>query len=232
MDLIDRYEALARDNPKPLNFLAMIRLADVTAHASELSVPDRGALLFFYDVERAQGSFWPEAKGAWHVMYVEDEADLVVLDEPPAHIPDFFPSTLTFELEYTLPEDIRLETSDDDLSIYCNEEYARLHAALLDSRDVIHQLRGAPQEIQNGLFHECQLASNGVDYGMPEGARDPRAVALAEGAKDWRLLLQLDSDDAGPAWMWGDSGRLYYCMHRDDLSARRFDRTWCVDQSC
>lgn len=232
---IESYEALARDNPKPLSFLAMVRLADIAVHAAELGLPDHGALLFFYDVERCQGSFWPEARGGWQVIYAPDEDDLVVIDDSPAHISELVPSTLTFELQHSLPEDLRFETGDDDLHVYSNEEYARIHGALLGvprSDRVIHQVRGAPQEVQHGLFHQCHLASNGVDCGSPEDTRDPRALELAPGAKDWRLLLQIDSDDEGPGWMWGDSGRLYYCVHRDDLGTHRFDRTWCVEQCC
>jgi len=232
---IETYEAQVRDNPKPLNFIAMVRLPDISTHAVELGLPERGALLFFYDVERCHGSFWPEAEGGWQVIYVPDEDDLVLIDESPAHISEFVPSALTFELQYSLPEDIRFETGDDDLIVYGNEEYARVHGDLLGasrSDQVIHQVRGAPQEVQNGLFHQCQLASNGVDCGSPEDNRKPNAVELAQRAKDWRLLLQIDSDDAGPGWMWGDSGRLYYCIHRDDLRGSRFDRTWCVEQCC
>jgi uncharacterized protein YwqG len=110
--------------------------------------------------------------------------------------------------------------------------YHALLGTTVNDAGPVHQLRGAPAEVQHGLFHECQLASNGVDCGSPEDAQTPRAIELAPGAKDWRLLLQIDSDDDGPAWMWGDTGRLYYCLHRDDLAARRFDRSWCVQQSC
>lgn len=128
---------------------------------------------------------------------------------------------------------MRFETEDEDLFIDGNEEYKRVHSVVLEtppSDEVIHQLRGAPQEVQHGLFHQCQLASNGVDCGGPEDNRNPKAQELAPGAKDWRLLLQISSDDTGPGWMWGDVGRLYYCIHRDDLTARRFERTWCVEQ--
>ena len=228
---IEKFESQVRDNPKPLNFIAMIRLADVSVHAVELGLPTSGALLFYYDVERCQGSFWPEARGGWQVIYVSDEDDLVLIDESPAPIPELVPSTLTFELQYSLPADIRLETGDQDLYVYRSEEYKRVHGALLGEK-VIHQLCGAPQEVQHGLFRQCQLASNGVDCGNPDDTRNPRAAELAPGAKDWRLLLQIDSDDDGPGWMWGDVGRLYYCIHRDDLSARRFDGAWCVEQSC
>jgi uncharacterized protein YwqG len=230
---IERYEALVRDNPKPLDFLAMVRLADVASHAAQLDLPDRGVLLFFYDVERCQGSFWPEARGGWQVIYVPDEADLVVIADRPEPSHGFVPATLVFQEQYSLPADIRAETHDEDLCVYGNAEYERVHGALLGGSttdQVIHQLRGVPQEVQHGLFHQCRLASNGVDCGHPDDAKDPRVTALAPGAKDWRLLLQLDTDEKGPGWIWGDIGRLYYCLHQDDLASRRFDRGWCVEQ--
>ena len=42
---------------------------------------------------------------------------------------------------------------------------------------------------------------------------------------------QLDSDEAGPGWMWGDAGRLYFCIRQEDFAAQRFDAVWC-DQQC
>lgn len=231
---IASYEAQARDNPKPLNFVAMVRLRDIARDASTVGLPDAGTLLFFYDVERMQGSFWPEARGGWRILFVQDDSDLVVVDRPPIHVDEFVPSTLTFELQYSLPEDLRTETGDEDLRVYRNEEYQRVHDALRgvqpDQDAVIHQLGGVPLEVQSGLFLECQLASNGLDCGAPEDLDLPRARELARDAGRWRLLLQIDSDEEGPGWMWGDVGRLYYCVHEDDLRDRRFDRSWCVEQ--
>jgi len=229
------YEKLVRENPKPLLFLAMIRLSDVAPHAQTLGMPERGALMFFYDAERMQGSFWPEARGGWRSLFAEDDADLTLVEQPPIHVDEFAPSTLSFELQYSLPEDVREETGDDDLSAYYSPDYEKVHRALLGVSgpdQVIHQLGGAPQEVQNGLFLQCQLASNGVDCGRPEDFDTKRARALRPGAKDWRLVLQIDSDEEGPGWMWGDSGRLYFCLHKDDLLHRGFERSWAVEQCC
>lgn len=41
---------------------------------------------------------------------------------------------------------------------------------------------------------------------------------------DLCLLFQVDSDEPA-GMMWGDVGRLYIWIGRDDLTARRFDRT-------
>jgi uncharacterized protein YwqG len=232
---INRYEAQIRDNPKPIDFLAIIRLADVAPYASLLGLPERGALLFFYDVERNMGSFWPEARGGWCVIYAENDDELVLVEEPPRSRPEFPPCTLSFELEYALPEDIREETGDADLRCYRNDEYARVYDTLRgigDKDPVIHQLGGPPVEVQHGLFHQCQLTSNGVRGGSPEELerQRERVRELEPGVKDWRLVLQIDSDEPGPGWMWGDAGRLYFCLRRDDLAARRFDRSWCAEQ--
>jgi hypothetical protein len=231
---IARYEGLVRDNPKPIHFVAMIRLAEAAPHASLVGLPSDGTLLFFYDVERSQGSFWPEARGAWRVIYAPEDTDLRLVEKPPAHIPEFVPSRLSFTLQYSLPEDLRSVTGDDDLCVYGNPDYEAVHATLLGgaARAVIHQLGGAPQEVQHDLFRTCQLASSGVDCGRPEDNANPRVKQLESGAADWRLILQIDSDDEGPGWMWGDSGRLYFCLREDDLTHRRFDRAWCVEQCC
>jgi uncharacterized protein YwqG len=64
---------------------------------------------------------------------------------------------------------------------------------------------------------------------MPFGYQDPRAKALEAGAADWRLLLQVDSDE-NATMMWGDTGRVYFWMRDEDLRAARFERVWTILQ--
>ncbi len=57
-----------------------------------------------------------------------------------------------------------------------------------------------------------------------------RAVAgLQAGAADWVMPAQVDSDDDVGS-MWGDAGKLYFAIRRQDLAAGAFDRTWLVLQ--
>jgi uncharacterized protein YwqG len=93
----------------------------------------------------------------------------------------------------------------------------------------MHQLLGTATAIQNAdMEREAQLASNGLYLG--HGKVDPkREAALAAGIKDWTLLLQLDSDDAADM-MWGDAGRLYFWIRKQDLRARDFSRVWMILQ--
>jgi uncharacterized protein YwqG len=222
------------EGPKPLDFLALIRLADVSAHASLLGLPGQGALMFFCDMAQRKGSYWPEARGGWSILYAENEEELEIAEDESVYRPH--PSRLTFELEYVLPEDIRVETGDDDLTCFGHQEYQRVYEILRgfdNEEQSIHQLCGPPADVQHSLFHECQLISNGVICGCPEDfeSQRERIDELEAGVKDWRLLLQIDSDRSGPNWTWGDMGRLYFCIRDDDLAARRFEKSWCAEQS-
>ena len=92
-----------------------------------------------------------------------------------------------------------------------------------------HAIGGWPFPIQGEMETECQLVANGVFCGGPEGFSNERAARLRPGAADWRLILQLDTDERA-GWMWGDGGKIYVWMREQDVRARRFDRCWTILQ--
>lgn len=95
---------------------------------------------------------------------------------------------------------------------------------------VQHRLLGYPQNIQDSMERECQLASHGVYCGGPDGYQGELAALLEPGAADWRLLLQVDSDEESLGWLWGDSGRIYFWIRQQDLKALQFDKAWLILQ--
>jgi uncharacterized protein YwqG len=116
-----------------------------------------------------------------------------------------------------------------------NETYDYAEIAWGDEQDdaagLVHRLLGHPDHVQGDMQVECQLVTNGLEWGAPSGYRDPRAVSLRPGAGDWRLLLQVDSEEAA-GMMWGDAGRVYFWIRREDLLARDFDRSWLILRCC
>jgi uncharacterized protein YwqG len=138
--------------------------------------------------------------------------------------------------ELTLPDWVtRWHPNYPDLE-YDTPAYGSYHALCEELTTAgglpVHHLFGHPQLIQNPMELECQLASNGVYCGTTEGYRSERAKMLESGAADWRLLLQIDSDEDGPGWMWGDVGRIYFWVKQHDLRSLRFDDDWLVFQCC
>jgi uncharacterized protein YwqG len=219
---VDELRAEMASNPKPLDFIALLSLREFDAES--VGLPGSGYLSFFYDVERARGAFWPEAAGSWRVFYIPD-GELVAEERDDTQM--FRRTSLCFEPQYTLPADIRAETGDSDLHIHGSDEYELLHQALLGADDRMrHQISGPPVEVQHGLFQQCQLASHGVDCGTPSDLLDPRVPELLPGIKDWRLLFQIDCDQLGPGFMWGDSGRLYFCVQEQHLRGLDLSKSW------
>lgn len=100
-----------------------------------------------------------------------------------------------------------------------------------DEHSPIHRMFGHAQEVQlTAMELECQLASNGIDCGDENVYESNRAKELEAGAKDWLLLLQIDTDEDNPGWMWGDAGRIYYWIREQDLRERNFAQTWLILQ--
>lgn len=131
--------------------------------------------------------------------------------------------------QLTLPD--YLDGVDYGTPIY--DAYLGLCDELIEAGGLTHhRLLGFPQLIQNPMELECQLASNGVYCGSSGGYQSTKAKELADGASDWILLLQIDTDEKGPGWMWGDVGRIYYWIKRHDLASLRFDDVWLVFQCC
>ena len=71
---------------------------------------------------------------------------------------------------------------------------------------------------------ERHLLRQPVRLQGPAGGR-----RLAPGEKDWRLLLQVDTDEQ-LGLMWGDCGLIYFWIREQDAAARRFDRAWVILQ--
>lgn len=217
---------------KPLAFLGQVALADVAGLAGAEALPADGLLSFFYDAEQGTWGFDPQDRGSWRVLY--SPAGVPLRPRPtPAAVPSdarYRPTGLTPSPILSLPAwdeppIARLEMTDDE-----GDRYMDLLAGDDDASGGRHQLLGWPEPIQSGeMDAECQMVAGGLNLGGPEGYRDPRAEPLKAGASQWRLLLQLDSDeDAG--MMWGDSGRLYFWIREADLAARNFDDVWMILQ--
>lgn len=63
---------------------------------------------------------------------------------------------------------------------------------------------------------------------MPEDCADVTQTLYPNKPDDWLLLLQADTDQAHSDLQFGDMGTLFFWIRKEDLAARRFDRTWLI----
>jgi uncharacterized protein YwqG len=212
----------------PLTFLASLDLASLQAAMPIAWLPSSGRLLFFYDVEGQPWGFDPKDRGSWAVLFAGDDAPLAAPAMPPASrsLPGRAVSCARIA---TYPSPQRPDVAALGLNEDEADRLGDLTASVYGDAPC-HQVAGCPNPIQgDDMELECQLASHGIYCGDSSGHHRPEVAALRDGAGDWRLLLQLDSDDDLEV-MWGDSGMLYFWIREEDARAGRFDNTWLVLQ--
>lgn len=212
-------------------FIAQVNLGELPREGLDLPLPANGMLYFFYDAEQSTWGFDPKDKGSWAVIYVDN------LPDRPVEIgyPDDLVEQARYESVSVSPEVTESipDTSVifEGMSLTEEQEYQAIdvYSQFVEGHGPLHQLLGYAAPIQNPMEIECQLVSHGIYLGDGDGYESPRAKELAAYASQWRLLLQVDSDE-NAGMMWGDAGRLYFWITEDDLRNRRFENTWMILQ--
>ena len=236
---------------RPMATIAQFRLSELAAVDDLL--PPSGLLFFFWDsgavgacaggdevADEAGWGFDPADAASARIVFVEDEAAAAPRDAPPGLVPEAvlgaravrpFPRLTIPPWASTAFEDLPVNTDPGSPEV---DAYFDLLDALDRAQGIgdgpIHQLLGHPDQIQNDMQLECQLVTHGLYCGDEREYQDPRRVELEPGAREWRLLLQIDTDEDGLGVMWGDVGRIYFWIRDADLAARRFDAVWLVFQ--
>jgi uncharacterized protein YwqG len=214
-----------------LNFMAQINLQDVAHLDPQQVLPKNGWLVFFYDCETYPGGSPGHEDGA-RVFHIDaDSAQLQrVYDHYlEAQVEPQPVARLRFEKEMSLPREL------DCLFEVTEEGWPLIQRVLFQINkreqefDPMHRMFGNAYEMQGPMDLECELLANGVDLSDDGTLDTPERQRLTGGAADWRLLLQLDSDD-DLNWMWGDQGKIYYWIREQDLYRHAFGEAWCMCQ--
>lgn len=249
--LLDRATLWPTRNGRPLSLLALIDCAEVTALGA-VDLPRTGYVNFFYDflnfrdeVVNAEPGFdgfdglAHTRTDGWRVIHSTSAATET---EPPDEALLFLERTMTCshtaftiggeENAGYLPADDYPDEEPEGPVLELPARTRRRLYALSDAweslpaspaGEPLHKIGGFPDWIQGPMWHHIQMSSNGIPLDGDEP--DPREAALLPSTPEWRLLLQLDTDD-DLGWLWGDGGRLYFTIKENDLKKGDFSRTW------
>ena len=222
--------------PRPLAFLAQFDCAKLAPLDAGGLLPKTGLLSFFYELDSQRWGYDPKDAGCARVYWFEGE------ELAPAE----FPEALRAEFRLPqLPAEFSAGQDAPDFLDACpaagydwtSNDYRAFDQARRESGfpypENRTQLLGWPDIIQNNMTLECELVSRGHYLGgrwesVPLEERD---ALRPSSVRDWRLLFQLDTVEAGDfELMFGDCGRIYFYIRTEDLQARRFDRVWLILQ--
>ena len=219
---------------RPLSFVAQFDCAELARYDTERMLPDHGVLSFFYEMDSMRWGFDPKDKGCARVYWFEDPAALEEAE---------FPEDL--EKDYRFPAlavKMRAEPSfpgwEDFTEIYPDEgdEFFTVRAELSgDDPDERSKILGwaDADAIQGSMPIECELVTRGyyLGGGWYEIPKNEVEDAQKNAPDKWLPLFQLDEvEDGDFELMFGDCGRLYFYITRDDLAARRFENVWLILQ--
>ena len=216
---------------QPLAFLCQLSLSELHVAAPLPGWPTEGNLAFFYDTSQEWG-FDPLSRGHCRVLYFPQDKELA-LRQPPSDLSEdarFPERSFTFSPEWTLPDRVML---GDDCHTIFDDIFGELFEQFMPvslGGQPVHRCGGHPHAIQGDMRLECQLVTNGLYCGNSSGYQDPRRKILETGAADWELLLQIDSDPDRLGWLWGDNGRVYFWLRRQDLATLDCKNAWAILQ--
>jgi uncharacterized protein YwqG len=213
---------------RPLSFVAQIDLEEAGEYLPPGILPDSGLLSFFADAEGEATGPYPDDAGGWRVLWFPAEG-LVRREPPRGPEPRAFAAcAVEMAADLSLPghesalRRLGIET-DDELASEAMEVFENPSGAR-------HQLLGFAHGITGDPALDCQNALGGVYRRGRPGFDAARAREVEAGAGEWRLLLELASDDEADM-SWSDVGSLYFMLRDEDLRARRFDHAWMTLQS-
>lgn len=222
-------------NGAPMSFVGQIRLQDAHTLDGGNALPAAGLLAFFYDASQQTYGADPNDRAGLSVLYFDAGAQdgLVHHIGFPAALPaaaQFNGATITLAPVATYAQDLQAEFPDRKVSAQDQKQFEAALSKLAPAPSTMprHQLLGHPDTIQDDMRQQCQFAANGV--ADPSTLDQAKMNALVASANDWRLLLQVDSDQR-LNMKWGSSGMLYFWIRQQDLANADFSHCWVVLQS-
>lgn len=225
------------DEHGPLSFIGAVDCGEVPTAQLDIPLPATGQLLFFYFDGLGESSVTytdPDSvKYGTRVIYVPADAEIAERGAPEGITP--YPRLLLAgEVIATAPGNesaalIAAFGDPDDPAEYCDyptvepdgKEFWEALAEFRGGYRPHHGIGGYPLAVQGSVENE------GAQVLRP-GDEEPDIEARKQVASQLVLLAQIDGD-ARSGMQWGDAGRLYWLIGRDDLAAGRFDQatfTW------
>ncbi len=216
-------------------FIAQIHLDEIAPYDPEGDLPHCGLLSFFFATDgEPKANEDDDNPETWRVLHFDGDLASLVRQPAPETLNDrvrFTACSVTYSWRLTLPpvelvEEMLGFTNQERLAYIDVETSTDLFEQFGSFLDMDHHLLGYPYALDGSPFVSCYLGAHHITYQAVEaGGREWFQHLEKEAAKEWRLLLQVYSnEEAGMDWAGG--GVLHFCIPKEALAARDFSRVW------
>jgi uncharacterized protein YwqG len=223
----------------PMAFIAQVNLAEIVTHDEQGHLPRAGLLSFFCAIDGTAAGVMPalDDPSSWMVSYFDgDLATLVRLPNPP-DLPELlqFPACqASFSQELTLPN----VESREVLALGLTELERQAYVDVESGADIgylpvmNHHLLGYPHCLGRSPFIAGYRKAYSIPdpyaidlQGTPEGLQRKLTDLQHKAEKEWRLLLQVYSNEEAEM-DFGGGGVLHFCIPKEALARRDFSQVW------
>lgn len=227
---------------RPLSFMAQVNCAEVKPLDKDNLLPETGMLYFFYELETMEWGYSPEHKDSARVFYYDGDMSQLRQTEFPEDlqeewiIPEKSPQFRCFnDIPDLCEADVYSGLSDNEEFDDEADDYNYLDLREKEFGDDERiKLLGYADTIQDNMKYECEYVARGYSLGngMPEVSDEVKADIEAH-EQEWILLFQLDTmESENYELMFGDCGRIYFMIRKNDLAQRNFDNVQLILQCC
>lgn len=216
---------------RPLSFLAQFNCEELAQYDTEHLLPTHGLLSFFYETENQCWGYDPKDKGCARVFWFQDLSVLKEASSPE----DMYEGCEFPMIKIEMAQKSSFPSIQDLTEIYPNIDDELDSDGNDDEPENCSKLLGWADIIQNSMAAQCDLVSQGYYLGSGNDWRrvpnDIRKQAEETALDRWVLLFQLDTvENEDFELMFGDCGRIYFFITKEDLLACSFDKVWLVLQ--
>jgi len=224
---------------RPLSFLVQINCLEARKFDKNSLLPKKGMLYFFYELETQTWGFDPKDKGSAKVYYYPGDVKELKRTNFPSDLSEEnqIPEVpILFSAKKDLPdfeEFIEWHEGFDDYDLW--DEYDEVKNGIVGEvewDEKITKLLGYANLVQDSMLLECEEVSNGI-YRGDDSVKIPEddASRYKKNCTQWQLLFQMDSITIkGYELDWGDMGRIYFYIKKNDLLNQNFDNCWLIQQ--
>ncbi|MDO5046781.1 YwqG family protein [Campylobacter sp.] len=210
-----------------LHFIAQINFSEVKKYDLEDELPNSGILYLFYDcIDMPWGYDFKDRYGK-KVFYFDGNLSELERKSAPENTEIFDAMKLSFSAEIELPDH---ESDLIDTDKFNDEETDKIYDIQYEFYEENgDKILGHSNNIQDGMELECELVTNGLYCGDESGYNDPIRFELEKNVANWKLLLQIDSNEEN-GMMWCDYGKIYLWITKQNLKDRNFQDSWLILQ--
>lgn len=225
----------------PLSFVAAVDCGEVPDKEVDIPVPEDGMLLFFYyngvGDDAVQYLDPDSVKGGTRVIYVPEGTENVSERATPEGLQPFPRVLLTGELIATAPDNenaaLVAAYGDADADPLADDDYTEFPYTddgdgFYDALTSFRRDHSPHHRVGGYALPKAGSVTKEAAHVLAPGDDDAAKAARRQLIGELVMLLQVDSDGRA-AMEWGDTGRLYWLIRREDLAARDFDKatfTW------